>query len=62
MPSATLLVDTRSNPKHCGFIAFIRGDRKSGTVRVSKCCDGCFKTLRMTLRVAGLAHLPIQRE
>ena len=57
-----LLVDTRGNPKHCAFIAELDGTIEDGRVRVSRCCDACFKALKITLRLGQMAHLPVKRE
>lgn len=59
MSKQVLLVDTRAAPKHCAFVAWLVQDLGAPAVAVTKCCRGCLKTLKLTLKLAGYAKLPI---
>lgn len=62
MSATQLLIDTRGRPTHCSFIVFLKGDRKTGVVRCGKCCEACFKALRIVLALDGMGHLEIRRD
>jgi hypothetical protein len=59
MAKQVLLVDTRARPKHCRFAAWLVQDLGPPGVAVTKCCPGCLKSLKLTLKLAGFEKLPI---